>query len=184
MNICWPARPDRPDPGGAGVRFSQRPARHREFDRHAGVDPDAAAALRGDLGGVLQFHRLSGLRRSRGAHRRRRHHLRRRDGCARHLRRADRRHLLEPHHLVGRHSVDQFARADRRFGRCRRHQGRPWLDRMAGACSPPAPSSCCLRCLDFFWPCAGAGGVVGVRARQPALGRRPRFNGCNSPPPR
>ena len=29
----------------------------------------------------------------------------RRDGCARDLRRADGRHLLESHHLVGRHSV-------------------------------------------------------------------------------
>ena len=96
-----PARPDRPHRGRAGVRFSQRPARHREFDRDHRVHAHAAAALCGDVGGVLQLHRVPVVRRARGADDRRRHRVRRRDGCARDLRRADGRHLLESHHLVG-----------------------------------------------------------------------------------
>ena len=43
-------------------------------------------------------------------------------------------HLLESHHLVGRHSVHQLACADRRTGRRRRHQGRPCARSCGPAC--------------------------------------------------
>ena len=46
----------------AGLRFPQRPARCRQLDRHHRLDPRAAAAICGGLGGVLQFHRLPVLR--------------------------------------------------------------------------------------------------------------------------
>ena len=49
----------------AGVRLPQRPARRRQLDRHHRLDPRAAAAIRGGLGGVLQLHRLPVLRAAR-----------------------------------------------------------------------------------------------------------------------
>ena len=112
------------------------------------------------------------VRRACGADRRRRHRLGRRDRCARDLRRADGRDLLEPDHLVGRYSVQQLACADRRTGR---------------APASPRPAS-----RSIVWPgllttgafivlspllgfllalAAGARRVMGVRARQSALGR-------------
>ena len=65
-----PAGPDRPDRRRAGVRLPQRPARCRQLDRDHRLDPRAAAALCGDVGGVLQLHRVPVLRPARGADRR------------------------------------------------------------------------------------------------------------------
>ena len=99
-------------------------ARRRQFDRDDRVDPGAAAAICGDLGGVLQFHRLPVVRAPRRQYDRHRHHRAERRRCRRDLCGAGGRHRLEPDHLGARDSLVEFARADRRAGRRRHGEGR------------------------------------------------------------
>ena len=114
-----PARPDRTDRGCAAVRLPERPARRGELDRDGGRDARAAAADRRRVGGVLQLHRVRGVRPARGANGRHGHRERRRGRWRGHLRRADRRHRLERRHLEPGHSVEQQSRAHRRADRRR-----------------------------------------------------------------
>ena len=71
---AWSSDSDLSDRGRAAVRLPQRSARRRQFDRHHRVDPRAAPAIRGDLGRLLQFHRLRGVRAPRRQYDRHRHH--------------------------------------------------------------------------------------------------------------
>ena len=90
----------------AAVRLPQRPARRGQFDRHHRLDPRAAAAICRGLGGLLQLHRLPVLRPARRPDRRHRHHRRRASSTTAVIfARPDRRHRLEPDHLVARHSL-------------------------------------------------------------------------------
>ena len=52
----------RPDRRRLAVRFPERPARRRQFDRDGGVDARAEPANGGGLGRLLQLHRLPLLR--------------------------------------------------------------------------------------------------------------------------
>ena len=107
-------RPHRIDRGRAAVRLPQRSPRRGQLDRDGRGDACPAAADRGDLGRVLQFHRLRGIRAARGANGRHGHRERRRRGRQRHLRRVDRRHRLERRDVEPGHSVQQQPCADRR----------------------------------------------------------------------
>ena len=64
---------------------------------------------------------------------------------ARDLRRADGRDRLEPDHLVGRHSVEQLACADRRAGRRRHDQGGHRRGGVGRADQDARPPSCSRR---------------------------------------
>ena len=69
--------------GRAAVRLPERPARRRQLDRDGGGDPRAAPADRRRLGGVLQLHRVPGVRPARRADGRHGHRQRRASSTAR-----------------------------------------------------------------------------------------------------
>ena len=160
----------RPDRRRAGLRLSQRPARRRQFDRDHRLDPRAAPAICGGLGGILQLHRLPVLRpacRQYGRHRHRRCRRRRR---ARRLRRADGRDHLATCHLGARHSSSSLACADRRTGRRRHRKGRRRGHRLAGVVKTTAAIV-----LSPAWASAravsDAAGVLAVHALDAVRGR-------------
>ena len=93
-------------------------------------------------------------------------------------------HLVESHHLVGRHSVVELACADRRAGGGRRHQSRPCLDRVARLADDRRLHRAVAAARLFSGAVLGAGGVLGLRARQSARRGGRLSNGCNLPPPR
>ena len=98
--------------------------------------------------------------------------VRRRRRCARHLRCADGRDLVELDHLVGRYSVQQLACADRRTGRGRRHQG----GQRGGGVGRLAEDGGGHRAVADDRLLSGAAvdldGIVAVRARHSPLGER------------
>ena len=71
------------DRGRAAVRLPERPARRRQLDRDGRRHARAAPADRGHLGGVLQLHRVRGVRPARRADRGHRHRQRRASSTAR-----------------------------------------------------------------------------------------------------
>ena len=136
------------------------------------------------LGGVLQLHRLPVLRPACRQHHRHGHHRRRASSTAGDLRGADRRHRLEPDHLVARHSLVEFARADRRAGRRGHRQGRDFGGWSGPACPRRCWPSCCRRWSASCWRWCWSRSCPGCRCAR----RRSRWiapsASCSSSRPR
>jgi uncharacterized protein Yka (UPF0111/DUF47 family) len=94
----------RPDRVALLFDFLNGSARRSQLDRDHRVDPRAAAAICGVLGGLLQLHRLSLLRAACRQHHRHRHHRASVVDASVIFSRAGRRHRLERDHLGTRDS--------------------------------------------------------------------------------
>ena len=168
------------------VRLPQRPARRRQLHRHHRLDPGAAAALCGGLGGLLQFRRLPLLRPACRQYRRRRHRRRRTSSTTGVIfARSGGRDRLEHPHLAGRHALVQLARPDRRPGRRGRGQGGRLRPSSGTGSSRPARPSSSRRCSASSWRSSLVLLVSWICVRRTRRSRwiRP-FACCNSSRPR